>query len=176
MFIFEEMQTIKKYLKHFVLLLALLPSMGAKKVAHPFYLSVSELQIDSKAKTIHLSCRPFIDDIQFALHEKHQLPLNLTNVNEENKKLLEAYIQQCLQVKIGKQLVAFTCIGYEIEEEAVWCYFEASLSSNSKQIEVKNTLLCETLSEQINVMNCLLNGERQTIRMDCKKRSHIFTF
>lgn len=161
------MQTKKIFLKHLLLFVGVVATLSFHRAAHPFYLSVTEINISSKAKTLKLSCRPFLDDLQLALHAQSKQAINLSVATEANKKLVANYIQEHVKLKLDGKAVALTCLGYEIEEEALWCYLEAPFKPGSKSLSIENTILCSSLEGQVNIIHCIYNGQRQSTRLAC---------
>jgi hypothetical protein len=169
------MQTKKNNLKLFVLLFLAVIGLSAYKAAHPFYLSVTEVSVQTKEKLVKVSCKVFIDDLQQALFDENKKPVNLQNNNAVNKDLLSAYIISHVSITMGKP-ITIKFIGYEIEEEAVWCYFEAPLKSNTKDITIQNNILCNTLNGQANIVHCIYNSERKSTKLNCPESLAKFSF
>lgn len=170
------MQTKKNNWKAIVLLLSVVTSLSFRYAVHPFYISVCEIELKSKEKSLHLSCRMFTDDIQRELSALHQKRLNLSHVDAENKKLLSAYILDHVKIKVGGRQVQLNCIGYELEEEAVWCYFEGPVTKPDLQVQIENTLLCSALEGETNIVHCTLDGKRKSQRLLCPDKILNFNF
>ena len=102
------MQTKKKYLNLILLCLSLIISFGFNTKKHPFYLSVTELTINSQSKEVALSCKIFTDDLQLGLHQMHNKPVNLEKHSRLNDSLLAIFANKNLQVFVGNKPVLFT--------------------------------------------------------------------
>ncbi len=155
-----------------LLLLPFMLTMGA--AMHPYYVDVTEIRIDSKKHTLQLSCKMFTDDLQDALHRKSRTKVNIMKNDTVGRRLIEAYIRNHISLKIGSQPVALDFIGYEIEEEACWSYFEAPAKSISKieastkqikKIEVTSTLLFEEHETQTHLIHCYFDGVRKSAKL-----------
>jgi hypothetical protein len=169
------MQTKKNNLKLFVLLFLAVIGLSAHKAAHPFYLSVTEVSVKSKEKIVEVSCKIFIDDFQQALFNEQKKSVNLQTNNSVNKDIVSKYVQSRLAITIGKP-ITLKFLGYEIEEDAVWCYFESQLTSNSKNIYIQNNILCNTLSGQANIVHCIYNKQRKSTKLNCPETKASFGF
>lgn len=170
------MQTIKKYLNLILLVLPLIISLGNTHVKHPFYLSVTELNIQTKEKLVQASCKIFTDDLQMGLHAMHHKPVNLEKYSKQNDSLLAVFVQQNLKIFIGHNPVLFKFIGYEIQEEAVWFYLEANAKNISSEIRVVNRFLCKSIAAQSNVIHCTFNETRKSYKLNCPETEYVFRF
>ena len=136
-----------------------------RSVSHPYYVSVTEIRITSEKRTMSLSCKMFTDDLQDALASLYKLPADLAKRNIQCDSLINLYVQQRMRIEIGAENVEYKFIGYEIEEEAVWCYFESSFSSAGKQINVRSSILYDFLETQANFIHCYYDGERKSFKL-----------
>ncbi len=170
------MQTKKNNWKALVLLLPVFICLSFNSAFHPFYISVSEIKINPSQKTAELSCKLFTDDIQEVLHQEYKQAIHLSNITPGNQSKLEKYIQQHLKVYAGAQAITFQCIGYEIEEEAVWVYLEGKVPNTERNFSVNNTLLCEQLSGQTNIVHFTYNHTKKSSRVICPDKQFEFSF
>ena len=171
------MQTKKKYLNLILLCLLLIISFGFKAKNHPFYLSVTELTINSQSKEVTLSCKIFTDDLQLGLHQMHNKPVNLEIHSRLNDTLLAIFARKNLQVFVGNKPVLFTYLGYEIIEEAVWFYLEGALPKGTiSEVRVQNNTLCNAITSQSNLVHCTLNKMRQSHKLNCPEKEFVFKF
>jgi hypothetical protein len=135
-------------------------------VLHPYYVSVTEIEYQAGTKDMGISCKFFTDDLEEALRGSAGHQVNLLNGNTDaNRKLIGAYILKHLKIKAGNTPVAFTLIGYELEKEAIWCYFEAHGISPARKFSVESDMLYETKKEQVNLFHITVDGERKSSRL-----------
>ena len=171
------MQTKKKYLNLILLCLLLIISFGFNAKNHPFYLSVTELTINSQSKEVALSCKIFTDDLQLGLHQMHNKAINLEKHSRLNDSLLAIFANKNLQVFVGNKPVLFTYLGYEIIEEAVWFYLEGALPKVAiSEVRVQNNVLCNVIISQSNLVHCTLNKMRQSHKLNCPEKEFVFKF
>jgi hypothetical protein len=170
-------QTKKKYLNLILLCLLLIISFGFNAKNHPFYLSVTELTINSQSKEVALSCKIFTDDLQLGLHQMHNKAINLEKHSRLNDSLLAIFANKNLQVFVGNKPVLFTYLGYEIIEEAVWFYLEGALPKVAiSEVRVQNNVLCNVIISQSNLVHCTLNKMRQSHKLNCPEKEFVFKF
>jgi hypothetical protein len=169
---------IKRILPYFSSLLAVffLFLLTSSKVAHPFYVSMTEVKVDTLAKTVSVSCRMFTDDLQDALFKSHQLKKDIIPGDADVKEALSAYINKRFNVFVGNQEVSLKFIGFEIEEESTWAYLEGSFNKNSKKVTLKNSLLYDFIPGQNNMMHCYFQEVRKSNKLSNPKKEVVFEF
>ncbi len=138
------------------------------KTAHPFYVSVTEINHNSKEKILEISCKLFLDDLEKTLTNINKTAVDLTNVKDKSKtgKMISDYLVKHLQLKVDGKPVALQYIGYEKEKEAAWCYLQVNNVTSVKQLEINNTLLFEEFDGQISIMHVTVNGTRKSLRLN----------
>ncbi len=143
---------------------------------HPYYVSVTEIRIDTEKKTASVSCKMFTDDLQDAMSTLYKVPVELLKKSPKVDSLISVYVKERLAVSVGTQKLDYTFIGYEIEEESAWCYFEAALSSNERSVAVKASLLYDFLAEQTNFLHCFYNSEKKSFKLTNPAQEASFSF
>lgn len=146
--------------------------------AHPYYVSVTELKHDPAKKSLQVSCRMFTDNIESALKKIYSKNVDLLNPKDrkEPEQLLADYISKHLSVTVDGKKVKFVFVGYEKEEEAIWCYLEAAKVNKPKKIVIENSLLYEFLPAQINMMHVTVNDKRQSTKVSNPDKKAEFLF
>ncbi len=94
---------------------------------HPFFVSVTEIRQNEKTRTLEISCRIFYDDLERTLEKNNRVKIDILKPADRGKvdALISAYLQKQLQLKADGQPVNWKYLGYEIEEDAAWCYLAA---------------------------------------------------
>jgi len=145
---------------------------------HPLYITVTDIDHNAKDKTLEISCKMFTNDFEAALektaHTKVDLsdPKNKTNTD----KLIADYITRHLVVKVDGRPVTLQFVGTEKEEDGTWSYFQVNNVPAVKKLEVNNTLLYETFSQEINIMHASSGGLKKSTRLDCPAAAASFEF
>jgi hypothetical protein len=132
---------------------------------HPYYISVTEIRFNTAKQNVNTSCRMFTDDLQQALFKLYNKRINLQQNDTAALPLLQRYISERLQINIDGHLIKFKVIGYEIEEEATWCYLEHSHYYKPGKITVNNKLLFDFLPEQTNFIHCYNDEDRKSTKL-----------
>lgn len=158
---------MKNFLKAILWIPGIFCSLSFHNTFHPFYLSVTEIELNNNRKTAQMSCRMFTDDVQAALYAEKGKNIQLQQQSAANKAALQAYVQAHLKVWANEKPLSFEWLGYEVREESVWCYFETHTTGNETKVKIENTLLCDHIAAQSNIIHCTLQGNRESYRLIC---------
>ena len=125
-------------------------------LVHPFHVSVTEVKYKEEKKSIQISSRIFLDDLEETLQayvgdEK----LNITAV--ENWDLVDAtlrkYVLEQLRLSNEKGRLDLIYVGAEIEEDVMWTYVEVQKVKRLKKIKIWNGLLTDKFDDQENIVH-----------------------
>ncbi len=141
--------------------------------SHPFFVSVTEIQHNSKAKTLEISCKIFSDDFEKTLRQNYKTQVDLLNPKDKGvmDKLISGYIKDHLQIISDGDLLSLHYVGYENDQEVVWCYFQVDSVTKVKTIDISNNLLFEYKKQQTNLLHVTVNGITKSTRLnnpECK--------
>lgn len=159
-----------------LVILAAALSCASFSAKHPYYISVTEIRFNTSRQTVNTSCRMFTDDLQQALFKLYNKRINLQQNDTAALPLLQRYISERLQLTIAGKGTKFKLIGYEIEEEATWCYLETGPYTAPGKIAVTNKLLFDFLPEQTNFIHCYKNEERKSTKVVNPNPVAVFEF
>ncbi len=145
---------------------------------HKFYLSLSEIKWNTKEKTMSVSCKLFTDDLEDALLKlyKQKIDLSKSIDNREVEKLLSMYFQSRFMVFVAGKKVDLQFIGFEFEQDAVWCYMESPKVNGKGSIRIENSILYDFLPDQTNMLNVFCNGDRKSSKMSNPDKISSFEF
>lgn len=162
-------------------LAALLPASPPPRLAkstHPFYVSVTEFNHNAKEGIIEISCKMFADDCENTLKQQTKTNVDITNPKDvkQLEKILNDYIQKRLQLKVDGKPVVLQWVGYEKENESVWCYLQVNDIKTVKKLEITNSLLYDLYNTQIGIMHATVGGSRKSIRINYPDKGARFDF
>lgn len=137
-------------------------------VSHPYFISMTDIRHNEKAKTIEVSVRIFTDDFEKTLRKNCACKVDLSAKGDKvvMGKLISNYITQHLQLAVDGKDKRCNYKGYQQEEESIWVYFEIEQQNKMNKIEVTNTLLHDYKQEQVNMIQIHANGKDQTEKLD----------
>ncbi|WP_316812067.1 DUF6702 family protein [Pedobacter heparinus] len=147
-------------------------------IFHPFYVSVTEIVHNKSTGTVQVSVRIFFDDFEKALEKKHKTKVNILKPADRKALdgLIAAYITEHLKILGNGKPLGLKYQGYEIEEDAAWCYFETEKVAPIKQLNIKNDILFEWHDSQSNMIHAIENDVRKSTKLDNPKSEVVFVF
>ena len=139
-------------------------SIILKKSHHPFYVSVTRIDENSKEKRLEVSCKIFTDDFEKTLRMHYKGHIDLLNPPDRSamNSVISDYIEKHLTISVDGNPVKMQFVGYEKDEEGVECYFQVNNISVNKTIGVFNNLLFEYKPEQTNIVHVTVKGKRKS--------------
>ncbi len=159
-------------------LFVLLHQSHVFSLPHPFYVSVTEVRIDTREQTLQVSCRMFIDDLEDALNQLYHLKVDIlaSIKNQSLNDILYQYIRQHLTIQIGGLFMQPIMLGYEIEDEALWCHLELKQMTETGTVKITNTLLYDYIPGQTNIIHCYYNDVRKSLKLVNPESKALFEF
>lgn len=145
---------------------------------HKYYLSLTEVTINSKKHTLDVSSKLFIDDFESELGkiENKKIDLSIALKSKEVEQLLFNYLNKNFKINVGGKLQKLEYVGYEIENDAIWCYMEVAHFKEKGTISILNTLLYERFPEQSNLINITWDGVSKTAKLSNPEKLAEFIF
>lgn len=145
---------------------------------HPFYVSVTEMNYNAKNASFEISCKMFAEDIEDVLKQNYKTTIDLSSdrMLAQNNRLMNDYMLKHLSFNIDYRPVNFRFVGFEKEKESVYCYLELLNIPAVKKLGVNNSILYDFKKEQINIIHVMMNGKRESTKIDYPKNQASFTF
>jgi hypothetical protein len=145
---------------------------------HPFFVSVTEIQLNPKTKQMEIGCKIFTDDLERTLEAAYHQKVDLTHPVDRaaTGRLINDYIARHLLVRADGVLVHPQFVGFEQEEDATWSYFQVPGLFEARKVAIHNDLLFEYKKEQINIVYVTVHGSRQGSKLDNPDADLSFTF
>ena len=146
-------------------------------LVHPFHVSVCDIEFNGGSKSIQVSQRVFLNDLEKALNEKFSINLM---IDEETTiafrdSLIQTYVLGNFHILVDGKENKRVYIGNEIEEDAMWCYIEYEGVNILESLEVRSTVLLETFDDQANIIHFSYGDYEKSIRLDKLTKSSTFT-
>lgn len=152
--------------------------IGWMAIFHPFYISLTEVKYNSHSQNFEVSQKLFWDDLETALADEYGEKIDFLHpVNQkELDSLVEAYLLKHIHFTIGSEKIDLKYLGYEVEEEATWFYFESNKVKKPKTLHIKNTIFLDQFDTQQHIINVYMDKKPKTLILDRKKNSGILKF
>jgi hypothetical protein len=154
------------------------PVGSENSAAHPFYVSVTEFNLNASENNLEISCKLFADDFENNLRRQYKSKIDLTNPQDvkQVEKIVFDYLQKHLQLRINNNDAVLQFVGFEKEAEAAWCYLQVTGVKSLNKLEVRNTILYEAYDSQINIMHVMAAGQRKSAKVQQPEQTWTFQF
>ncbi|MGK6352515.1 DUF6702 family protein [Parapedobacter sp. DT-150] len=135
---------------------------------HPFYVSITTVDVNEQAQTVEVSCRIFYDDLEAALKAESDSKVDLINPPDRaaTDSLLAAYLQKQFKLAVNGKQVPLNYLGYEIEEDVAWCYLEAKAVPSVQRMAIDTRILYDQFPGQSNILHVTAYGKRKSTKLD----------
>jgi hypothetical protein len=145
---------------------------------HPFHLSVTDMKYNATERTLEISTKLFINDLEEAIKRKFGKKPDLFRHADdtESKNFLNQYIQQNLQISLDNKNISFTLLGSEREDNALWIFLETPVVAAPRNVSLNNNLLFDLFEDQTNIIHFDLNGQRKSKKLNAPNGKCDFTF
>jgi hypothetical protein len=153
-----------------------LPALMA--AVHPFYMSVTEIRYNTPRKSLEISCRIFSDDLENVLKKESGQPLDIIHPKNHAAadSLVARYLRNHLSLRADGQPLSYKYIGYEISEDATWCYLECAPLAPFRKLDIRNDILYSEHETQSHMIHVIVGERRQSTKLDNPKSTAVFTF
>ncbi len=159
-----------------VLLLSLIFLLAS--FMHPFYLSVTDLKYNPKEQALQGSVKLFTSDFESTLKKLYKQPVDLINTKDtvKTKAFLDDYLKKNLSIQVNGVRKTYEFIGFEQEQEAVWLYIEVTNCPLPKTVSFKNSILYESLQDQMNIVHLDVKGVKKSSKVNNPETELKFDF
>jgi hypothetical protein len=145
---------------------------------HPIFVSVTEIEHNTKEKTLEISCKIFTDDFEKALKATYKTYVDLLKPKDKNamNKLVADYVQKHLLIKVDGKPVTLQFIGYEQDEEGIESYYQVNNIASIKKLDITDNILFEFKKEQISIIHTIVNGNKKSTKLTNPEEKASFEF
>ena len=146
--------------------------------SHPFYVSVMEVQQNTKEKSLELTYRIFTDDFEHIINKNYKQELDISKSADHPSfdKLIPDYMSKHVALAVDGKAMAPQYIGFEVDKESVYVYFEVKNVAAVRQIDVQTKLLHDYTPEQINIIHTTINGKRKSVKLNYPDSKASFSY
>ena len=157
-----------KSIKFLTILIVLSLQICSFAPAHKYYFSLTEIKANTSSKTLSVSTKLFIDDLESALQKANKIKFDLSKTTD-NKAVQNAvfnYINSHLQIYLDGKMVPLNFVGFETENEVVWIYLESKLNNKEfKSTKIINSILYDFSADQTNLIQYNWNNKNFTEKL-----------
>lgn len=155
-----------------LLVLLIFSSFSPTGDKHPLHVSTTEIEFNSKEKSLEISCRIFTDDFENVLAKqfKAKIDLNKPAMHKAMDELVKKYINANLQYKVNGKNFTATYIGFEKDNEATNVYLEIDNVQTLQSLSLTNSILYNLYDDQMNILHVEKLGARKSVRANYPTR------
>jgi hypothetical protein len=134
---------------------------------HPFFVSITEIEFHPKSKEIGIALKTFPDDLEETIRGFSGKKLDLSKKNNpENNQLIAAYLKKHLAIDVNQTRKEMQFLGYEIDKEAIWVYFNIPKINSIKSLKVHTDVMYEYKTEQTNIVHVSMYGKSSSHKLN----------
>jgi hypothetical protein len=153
--------------------------MWSISLFHPLHLSVTDVEYDELNKTLKFTSRLFVDDIEKEIRTTLNEPyLDITNPtgNRSTNEIIAPYIKEKYKVFVNGKEEVINYLGHELEDEAIYCYFEIDKVEMINDLTIENSILLDYYDDQVNMVHLKVDGKLRSTKITPEKRQGMFEF
>ena len=157
--------------------LVILP-LVAFSVMHKFYVSVTQINYIEDKKSVQITSRVFVDDMENALRGHYDEAITLAGEDEPKivNKYLDNYLEEKLLITINGNKAEVNFLGKEYDGDIMRCYLEIENVNSIKTFEVSNQVLFELFEDQQNIVKTKIYSTQKSEILTENKPSLMLKF
>jgi hypothetical protein len=142
-------------------------------IFHPFYISLTEARYNETNRNFEIAQKLFWDDLETVLSEEYDKKVNFLRPVDQKEldNMLENYLLKHNTFYVNGKEVELKYMGYEVEEEAAWFYFQSGKVPTPKEVGMKNSVFLKQFETQQHVVNLYVDKKPKTLMLDRRKDS-----
>ena len=155
------------------MIISIITSLFIQWFAHPYHVSVCDVEHDIETKALQITHHIFLDDLEQALRKKYNTTLDIVNPEniDDRDRQIENYVTENFVVEVNGKLKPGKYLGHEFEQDALYCYIEVEGVKKLKNISIKNSVLMEIFADQINLVHIKVDGKIKSLKLDKKNNT-----
>lgn len=145
-----------------LLLIAILLLSGF--TVHKFYVSMKTVEHKPETKTVQITMRVFIDDLQLALNNEFnkQIELGVSDEDDDYNGLISKYLGKYFLLRINGEKRQLHFLGKEYDYDLALLYIEVEGIDKINSIEIDDTMLIKEYPTQKNIIKLNINNHKKT--------------
>lgn len=164
--------------KIFLILFTVFCFVAVGANAHPYYVSICQVNYNAETNSLEVSVKTFADNLQSALENAGYSDTFLGQENEhpQTDTFISEYLQAKLEFAVNGKLQPYQFIGKEMEDGVMWLYLEITGVEHFERLGVRCSLLTEVYETQSNIIQVEKNKQIKSILLNRKKTTGTLVF
>jgi len=149
-------------MRRYCFILLLLPLSAFQ--SHKYYLSLTKIDYIKESKSVQITARIFIDDLETALNKKYTKSFELATKEElkDVDSYISNYISSLFKVTINDKIIAFNYLGKKYETDVIYIFAEIEGVDEINSIAIQNRILVDEFNEQQNIIKLNINEKKKS--------------
>ncbi len=145
---------------------------------HKYYISLTQINYKAKEKSLHITMRLFIDDLEKSLNNNFSKEFKLDTSKElpKTNNYIAFYINSNFIIKVNDTIRNYTFLGKEYENDVVYFYLEVDSVLQIKNIGIQNTILMKEFDSQQNIIKLDINNQKKTMILNKSNDKDLLNF
>jgi hypothetical protein len=148
------------------IVLALVPILFLGLISasvHKFHIALYQIELASEKKMLQITSRIHIEDLEKALEKKYKKKISIeAEKNSAEELLFKEYVLNRFSIKVNEQNKPLNFLSKEIDGDELVCYWNIKNISKINSLEINNSVLIEVFSDQQNLVNVSVLGQKQS--------------
>lgn len=161
-------------MKLFKILFSLVLIVNVSNVlAHKSYISIANMEYNSKQDQIEVSLKLTAHDFEYILEKKFNKRIHIENVKDSSTVglFIQNYITKHFQVYSQKKQTKFNYVGKEVTvRDELYFYFTFTQVLDPLHIWVSDTFLFDLFSKQQNIIHYKIKDKTKSVTLIPSKR------
>lgn len=159
-----------------LLILLVIPLMAF--TMHKYYISLTQIDYNSKEKSLNITMRLFIDDLEKSINSdfKKEFKLDTSKELPKTNNFIAFYLNNNFIIKVNDSQRNYTFLGKEYENDVVYLYLEIDSVSQIKNIDIQNTILMKEFDSQQNIIKLDINNQKKTMILNKSNDKDLLKF
>ena len=140
---------------------------------HPVHVSLLNVDLNPETGKIEIVFKLFSDDIERLIMSKYNVELDITGKVDPGEKIefINSYIDESFELRInGTKIDHWKYAGNQINEEAIWLYYNNMWTGKMNEVSITNTVLMDFFEDQTNMVIVGWSGKQNGYSLNNKKR------
>jgi hypothetical protein len=139
--------------------------------AHPFHVSVAEIEYNSVSKKLECALRIWPEDLEKALNKSSTEKIDLDATKDIDKRIFK-YMQSKIKIADDGKVAKLIWVGKEMDIKQGWLYFEVETGVPPVGFSFSNQMFFELQDDQVNMFNFRFEDRRASISFTNVKSRH----
>ncbi len=146
-------------------LLILVLFLTSGKIAHEYYVSLTEITFSPEKERLEIISRIFHDDLERVLktryNESIQLKPSLQSENVED--FIKLYFEKKLKLFSDDNALKIEYLGYKFDDDRINIFLKVEKIDKLNNLRIKNLLLTDVIEQQKNIVHCFKLNQKESV-------------